>query len=163
MIANGGSEDDAKAYLNKFFDHVRAPGQRRDATTAFRQAGDVLLSYENEAILARQTVRTSTTSSPTPRCDREPGGRHQGRESRQGLLDFMLSTDGRRLRQEGFRPVDDQQVGEVKGANDPAKPFPAPPKLFTIDGLNGWEAVNAKYFDEDGLVPELQKATGRSQ
>jgi ABC-type sulfate transport system substrate-binding protein len=47
----------AKAYLTKFFDNVAAlPGSGRDATTAFTSGnGDVLLSYENEAILARQS------------------------------------------------------------------------------------------------------------
>jgi sulfate transport system substrate-binding protein len=55
-------------------------------------------------------------------------------------------------------------VGEVAGANDPAKPFPVPPRLFTISDLGGWDAVNTKFFDETtGLVPEIQKATGRSQ
>jgi sulfate transport system substrate-binding protein len=51
----------------------------------------------------------------------------------------------------------------VAGANDPAKPFPVPAKLFTISDLGGWDAVNAKFFDEGGIVPEIQKATGRSQ
>ena len=63
-----------------------------------------------------------------------------------------------------FRPlVADAPIGEVTGANNPAKPFPVPTKLFTISDLGGWDAVNAKFFDEGGLVPEIQKATGRSQ
>jgi sulfate/thiosulfate transport system substrate-binding protein len=65
----------------------------------------------------------------------------------------------------GFRPViADTPVGDVAGANDPAKPFPVPPKLFTISDLGGWDAVNAKFFDETtGLVPQIQQETGRSQ
>src|SRR3954454_13292312 len=57
VLATGGSEADATAYLTKFFDNVAAlPGSGRDATTAFTSGnGDVLLSYENEAILARQS------------------------------------------------------------------------------------------------------------
>jgi ABC-type sulfate transport system substrate-binding protein len=39
-----------------------------------------------------------------------------------------------------------------------------PSKLFTIAELGGWEAVNAKFFEEKtGIVPEVQKATGKSQ
>jgi sulfate/thiosulfate-binding protein len=55
VIANGGTEADAKTYLTKFFDNVAAlPSSGREATTAFTSGvGDVLLSYENEAILAR--------------------------------------------------------------------------------------------------------------
>ena len=37
-------------------------------------------------------------------------------------------------------------------------------KLFTIEELGGWDAVNAKFFDEGtGIVPQIQKATGKSQ
>jgi sulfate transport system substrate-binding protein len=56
-------------------------------------------------------------------------------------------------------------VGQVEGANDPAEPFPTPPGLFTIEeDLGGWDAVNAKFFEEStGLVPQIQKATGKSQ
>ena len=57
VIANGGTEAEAKAYLTKFFNNVVAlPGSGRDATNAFLEgAGNVLISYENEAILARQS------------------------------------------------------------------------------------------------------------
>ena len=56
VLAQGGSEADAQAYLTKFLDNVAAlPGSGKDATTAFEGGtGDVLLSYENEAIEARQ-------------------------------------------------------------------------------------------------------------
>ena len=54
----------------------------------------------------------------------------------------------------GFRPLNDDIEVEVEGANDPADPFPAPAKLFTIaDTFGGWSEANAKYFDEDtGIV-----------
>ena len=56
VTGNGGSEDDAKAFLTKLLNNTIAlPGSGREATTAFTDgSGDVLLSYENEAILAKQ-------------------------------------------------------------------------------------------------------------
>ena len=56
VLAQGGTEADAQAYLKKFLANVAAfPGSGKDATTAFEGGtGDVLLSYENEAIEARQ-------------------------------------------------------------------------------------------------------------
>jgi sulfate transport system substrate-binding protein len=80
-------------------------------------------------------------------------------------LDFVLSTAGQEeFVKKGFRPViAATPIGEVVGANNPASPFPVPPKLFTISDLGGWDAVNAKFFDDGGLVPAIQKATGRSQ
>ena len=65
----------------------------------------------------------------------------------------------------GFSPVlPDTPIGTVKGANDPANPYPVPKQLFTVADLGGWEAVTARFFDEKtGIVPEIQKATGKSQ
>ena len=56
IAGNGGSEDEAKAYLTKLLNNTIAlPSSGRDATTSFTEGnGDVLLSYENEAILAKQ-------------------------------------------------------------------------------------------------------------
>ena len=55
--ARGGQDEaQAKAYLTKLFDHVPVLDKSaRDALQTFTSGkGDVLLSYENEAILAQQ-------------------------------------------------------------------------------------------------------------
>ena len=56
--ATGGTDDEAagKEFITKLLDNVVAlPGSGREATTAFTDgSGDVLLSYENEAIIAKQ-------------------------------------------------------------------------------------------------------------
>ena len=149
---------------------VALPGSGRDATNAFLQGtADVLISYENEAILARQSgekfdyiVPDNTLLIENPAAvlkDADPKA--------QKYLDFVLSPTGQEeFAKKGFRPViDGVSVGQVEGANDPAKPFPAPAGLFTVaDDLGGWKAVNKKFFEEEtGLVPQIQKATGKSQ
>jgi sulfate/thiosulfate-binding protein len=169
-IAAGGSDADAKAYLTKFFQNVVAlPGSGRDATNAFLQGtADVLISYENEAILARQSgekfdyvVPDDTLLIENPAAvlkDADPKAKT--------YLDFVLSPAGQEeFAKKGFRPViDGVNVGSVEGANDPANPFPTPPGLFTVEDLGGWKAVNAKFFEEGtGIVPQIQKATGKSQ
>ena len=170
-VAAGGSEADAKTYLTKFFQNVVAlPGSGRDATNAFLQGtADVLISYENEAILARQSgekfsyvVPDNTLLIENPAAvlkDADPKAKK--------YLDFALSPAGQEeFAKKGFRPViDGVDVGSVEGANDPANPFPTPPGLFTIsEDLGGWKAVNAKFFEEGtGIVPQIQKATGKSQ
>jgi ABC-type sulfate transport system substrate-binding protein len=79
----------------------------------------------------------------------------------------VLSPAGQEeFAKKGFRPViDGVNVGRVEGANDPANPFPTPQGLFTIsEDLGGWKAVSAKFFEEGtGIVPQIQKATGKSQ
>jgi sulfate/thiosulfate transport system substrate-binding protein len=169
VIANGGTEAEAKEYLAKFFSHVVAlPGSGRDATNAFLQGtANVLISYENEAILARQSGEDFDYILPEATIKIENPGAvlKDANPNATAYLNFVLSPAGQgEFVKKGFRPViPNTPTGEVAGANNPAKPFPVPPKLFTISDLGGWDAVNAKFFDEGGLVPEIQKATGRSQ
>jgi sulfate transport system substrate-binding protein len=169
VIANGGTEAEAEDYLTKFFNHVVAlPGSGRDATNTFLQgAANVLISYENEAILARQSGEDFDYILPAATLKIENPGAvlKNANPKARAYLDFVLSPAGQEeFVKKGFRPVvADTPIGEVTGANNPAKPFPVPTKLFTISDLGGWDAVNAKFFDEGGLVPEIQKATGRSQ
>ena len=169
VIANGGTEAEAKAYLTKFFNNVASlPGSGRDATNAFLQgSANVLISYENEAILARQSGEDFDYILPDATLKIENPGAvlKDANPKAKAYLDFVLSPAGQEeFVKKGFRPViPDTPIREVAGANDPTKPFPVPSRLFTISELGGWDAVNAKFFDEGGLVPEIQKATGRSQ
>jgi sulfate/thiosulfate transport system substrate-binding protein len=170
VIADGGTEADAKAYLTKFFEHVAAlPGSGRDATNAFKQgAANVLISYENEAILARQSGESFDYIVPaaTIKIEAPAAVLKNADPTAKAYLDFVLSQAGQEeFVKKGFRPaVQGTPIGEVTGANDPKNPFPVPGKMFTISELGGWDAVNKKFFDEGtGLVPEIQKATGKAQ
>jgi len=169
VIANGGSEDDAKAFLTQFFENaVALPGSGRDATTAFTGGtGDVLISYENEAILARQNgedfdyiVPDETLLIENPAAvlkDADPKAT--------AYLDFVLSEAGQKeFAKVGFRSViDGLDPGEVEGVNDPSDPFPDVPKLLTIaDDFGGWSDASDKFFDEDaGIVTLIQQETGK--
>jgi sulfate/thiosulfate transport system substrate-binding protein len=171
VTAAGGTEADAQAYLTKFFTNVAAlPGSGRDATTAFTGGtGDVLISYENEAILARQSGEDFDYVVPdTTLLIENPGAVLKNADPKASTwLDFVLGETGQtEFAKKGFRPViDGIEPGDVAGANDPADPFPVPSGLFTIEkDLGGWSAVNKKFFEEEtGLVPQIQKATGKSQ
>jgi sulfate transport system substrate-binding protein len=168
VIANGGTEDDARAYLEKFFENtVALPGSGREATTAFTSGvGDVLISYETEAIQARAkgadldyVVPDDTlliqnpvaVTKDAPKAARDFVGYLTGKD---GQLDYAEA---------GFRPLVDVGDVQVEGANDPANPYPTPAKLLTIDGdFGGWAAAAKKFFDEnDGLVTKIQAETGK--
>jgi len=169
ILTKGGDEQAAADYLRGFFRNVAAlPGSGRDATTAFTSGtGDVLVSYENEAILARQSgqdfdyvVPDSTLLIENPAAvtvNASPAAR--------AYLKFVLSPAGQQIfAAKGFRPVlDGMDVGAVAGANDPAQPFPAPKVLQTIDNtFGGWAAANKKFFGDAGLVTSIQAETGKS-
>lgn len=169
VIAGGGSEDDAKAYLSKFFTNVAAlPGSGRDATTAFTGGtGDVLISYENEAILARQNGEDFDYVVPdTTLLIENPGAVLKDADPKAAKwLDFVLGETGQtEFAKKGFRPVIDGVSVEVEGANDPANPFPAPENLLTIaDDFGGWPDAADKFFDEKtGLITQIQKESGKS-
>ena len=172
IIAEGGSEADAEKYLAKVFDNVKAlPGSGRDATTAFQGGtGDVLISYENEAILARQNGEKIDYVVPddTLKIENPAAVTKDADPKAKAFLDFVLSKEGQeQYVAKGFRPLESVKgvdVGTVEGANDPSDPFPTPKKLFTIDGdLDGWEAVNTKFFDEkDGIITKLIAESGKS-
>ena len=58
----------------------------------------------------------------------------------------------------------DGVTADVQGANDPSNPFPTPQKLLTIDGdFGGWPAAQKKFFDDGGIVPTIQEATGKTE
>ena len=168
VLANGGSEADAQAYLKKFFGNVTSlPGSGRDATTAFQGgSGDVLLSYENEAILARQSGADFDYIVPDQDLLIQNPGTVTTDASAEAkkFLEYLTGKEAQTdYAEEGFRPLDSSIKPEVEGANDPSNPFPTPKKLLTIDkDFGGWSEANTKFFDEnDGIVTKIQAETGK--
>jgi len=169
VSANGGSEAQAKSYMQKFFTNVVSmPSSGRDATTAFQSGtGDVLVSYENEAILARQEgakfdylVPSDTLLIQNPCAVTKQAG-----SAADAFLNFQHSLAGQTdYARTGFRPLDPSIHVSVKGANDPSNPFPQPQELLTIDkNFGGWASATTKYFDENtGILTKLQAAAGKS-
>ena len=168
VLADGGSESDAQSYMKDFFSNVVAlPDSGRDATTAFTNGtGDVLLSYENEAILARQNgtdfdyvIPDSSILIQNPcalTTDASAGAK--------AFMAFQKSEQGQKLYAEtGYRPLMDVGDVPVKGANDESNPFPEPTKLLTIDDdFGGWDEANTKFFDEnDGILTKIQAEAGQ--
>jgi sulfate/thiosulfate transport system substrate-binding protein len=169
VLANGGSDTDAKAYVSKLLGNVAAlPGSGHEATTVFEGGtGDVLLSYENEAIQARQAGadldyvvpdRTLLIENPVALTkDAGPAART--------FLDFQLSKAGQTdYAEQGFRPLDNTVHVPVRGANDENDPFPTPKTLLTVgQDFGGWDAANRRFFDEKhGIISKLLAASGTS-
>jgi sulfate transport system substrate-binding protein len=148
--------DAVKALLEKT---VVQPGSGRDALAAFTQGeGDVLLSYENEAIKAQEegedvdyTIPPSTIQIETPIAVTKDAP-----SAAQAFLDYVWSDAGQKIWAEhGYRPVNPKLV-------DP-KQFPTPKDLFTIDEFGGWSKVNDEFFDdESGSVAAIEKELGVS-
>ena len=176
--ATGGTEDEAagRDYITKLLGNVIAlPGSGREATTAFTDgSGDVLLSYENEAILAKQNgadidyvVPPDTLLIENPAAVTTEGAK---KDSAKAFLEFLTGPEAQAdYAGFGFRPVvDGVDIPEVEGANDPSDPFPTPDELYTIDdNFGGWGSAADKYFGDGeegnplGIITELQQQTGQ--
>jgi sulfate/thiosulfate-binding protein len=153
-----------QAYLAKFIKNVVSWNDSgRTATDTFSKGtGDVLISYENEAIAARAAgvpldyiVPDTTVLIQNPAAVTTTAPAQAAK-----FLTFVQGTDGQKiLGANGFRPVDPSlQITDVKGANNPASPFPAVKNLITVAQLGGWTTVNTKFFDKStGLVTTLRK------
>lgn len=171
VIEDGGTPEEADAYLQAFFDNVVSlPSSGRDATTAFLGGtGDVLMAYENEAILAHQNGEDFDYVIPeTTLLIENPGAvTLDAPPIAQDWLDFVLSTDGQlEFAKKGFRPViDGVEFGEVDGANDPSDPFPEITNLLTVDeDFGGWDEASDTFFDEEnGSVTLIVADTGLSE
>ena len=171
VIESGGTEAEAEAYVTEFFDNVVAlPGSGRDATTAFLGGtGDVLMAYENEAILAHQNGEEFDYIIPeTTILIENPGAVLVDADPEaQDWLDFVLSEDGQRqFALTGFRPViEGVDYGDVDGANDPSDPYPAVTNLLTVEeDFESWETLSATFFDEEeGIVTRIIAESGKAE
>jgi sulfate transport system substrate-binding protein len=159
-IEEGASEAEALEAVKKVLEKTAAqPGSGRDAFSAFSQGeGNVLLTYENEAIKAEkegeeveyvippytieiETPIAVTTEAPEPQAE--------------DFLKFLWSNEGQELWAEnGYRPVNKKLV-------DP-KQFPEPEKgLFQIAKFGGWSKVKEEFFDEEnGSVAKIEEELG---
>jgi sulfate transport system substrate-binding protein len=166
-LAEGGTDAQAQDYLTSFFKNVVSkPASGADATTTFTQGtGDVLISYENEAIGAKQKGVDLDYVIPKESflIENPAAITVSSSAAAKAFLAYAKSDEGQAIfASKGFRPTDkNATIGTVQGANDPSKPFPTVEKLTTITDLGGWSKVNKEFFDADnGIVTKIENASG---
>jgi sulfate transport system substrate-binding protein len=163
--SNGGKDSAAGLdFVNKLVtEHVKTrPGSGREATDVFLQGtGDVLISYENEAInVERQGKEVEHINPPQTFKIENPVAvvsTSAHLQQATALKNFLYTAQGQKLWAEaGFRPVDPAVAADF------AKDFPTPEKLWTIADLGGWKDVDPALFDKDnGSITKIYKqATG---
>ena len=167
VLEKGGIEAQAQAYLKQFFAHVVAkPESGSKATQTFLNGtGDVLISYENEAIQSRAKGLPLDYVVPDQsiRIENPAGVTKTAPKPAKDFLAFVESKQGQTVfAGKGYRPVlAGIDPGQVAGANDPANPFPDVANLATIQDLGGWKVVNKKYFDPTtGIVTKIEGGSG---
>lgn len=144
-------------------EHVKLrPGSGREATDVFVQgSGDVLISYENEAIATERQGKPVTHLNPSQTFKIEnpvavvTNSAHL--DAATAFKNFQYTAQAQKLwAAAGFRPVDPAVAADVRGQ------FPKPAKLWTIADLGGWETADPQLFDKkSGSITKIyMKATG---
>jgi len=158
----GGSQQQAEAYVTSVYRNVEnLPKDAREASDVFlkRDQGDVLLNYENEAILA---TRTGDLKAPfvVPELNIRIEGpvavvdqvvdRKGTRKAAEALASYLFSEEAQQVfAEEGFRPTNPTVWERVKSRFAPVKQF------FSVQEFGGWDAVNKTFFDNGGLWDRL--------
>lgn len=150
-------------------EHVRVlPKSGREATTAFEQGqGDVLISYENEAIMLTRHNETADAGQrveyvlpPQTFKIENPVAvvnTSHDRAAARAFVDFLFTPDAQRLwAQAGFRPVDPTVSAETTGL------FPGRiDRLWTVDDLGGWPVIDKTLFGSSGAISKIYDEESR--
>ncbi|HUK93658.1 MAG TPA: sulfate ABC transporter substrate-binding protein [Gaiellaceae bacterium] len=162
---SGKTDKQAVSYVYKLFKHVPVqPDSARAATQVFAQGkGDVLLTYENEAVYAeRKGVHTeyhtpkASMLIETPVALTKSG---QSNPAAKAFYKYLWTAPAQKaFAAQGYRPV---VKSVAKGFH-----FYRPPGLFTINskryGLNGWAKVNKRWFDPNkGIMAKIERSIGQ--
>jgi sulfate transport system substrate-binding protein len=160
QIKQGKTPQQALAYLTQFFKHVAVQDKSaRDALQTFTSGkGDVLVSYENEAITAQQKGKAVDYVLPeqTILIQNPVAVTKDAKASAKTFVSFLHTPEAQKIfAAKGYRPVDASLLDKSK--------FPTPSGLFTIDDFGGWAKVMKDFFDpQNGSVAKIEQGMGVS-
>jgi sulfate/thiosulfate-binding protein len=164
LLAGYGKQRDL-GYLQKLIKgHVKVqPKSGREALQTFTSGtGDVLLSYENEAITAQKkgqdvdyTIPDQTILIENPIA---VTAKSKSPTQAKAFVDYAVSKPAQEVFASwGYRPVLPSVLAEHQST------FPTPSGLFTIRDVGGWDEINAKLFDPaSGAVAKIEQSAGVS-
>jgi sulfate transport system substrate-binding protein len=166
QLKEGKTPAQAEQYLNDLFHNV--PVQDDKASAALQTftggKGDVLLAYEQDALLAEQsgadiqivyppqTIQIQTPIATTLKAS----------SAAKSFVKWMYTPQAQTiLAQTGYRPV----VSSVESAFTKAFPNAGNPTQFTIDDVDsgGWDDVMTKFFDPtNSVMQKIESSIGVS-
>ena len=158
----GGDDEHAREFLRQLYHNVPVlDAGARGATTTFvhNGLGDVLLTWENEAMLAVREIggdkleivvpSVSVLAEPPVAVVERVALRHGTREVARAYLDYLYSQEGQDIIARHFyRPRDPQIAARY------AQQFPQL-KLATIADFGGWAAAQPTHFADGGVFDQI--------
>ena len=155
----GGTDASARAYVGKLFKNVPVlDSGARGATTTFveRGIGDVLLAWENEALLAIKELgpdkveivapSVSILAEPPVALVDKVADKHGTRKVAEAYLQYLYSDEGQEIAAKNYyRPTAEKTLKKY------AAQYPKV-KLFTINEVTGdWAKTQKTHFADGGL------------
>jgi sulfate/thiosulfate transport system substrate-binding protein len=163
QIEEGKSPAQAQAFLKQLLEHtVVQPASGSDALSTFQAGkGDVLLSYENDAIAAKKDDPKNidyVTPDDTILIQTPLAATKDAPQQAQDFVKWEYTPEAQQIwADNGYRPV-------VKSVFEKNKSkFTDPSNIFTIDKLGGWDKVDTQFFDPtNGIVTQDEQDLGVS-
>ncbi len=157
-----GDEEKMKDFVSKIYDNVLVMDSgARGATTTFVEngQGDVLIAWENEALLTLQeypdeyelvTPSISILAEPSVAIVDENADKNDTQELAKDYLDYLYTEDAQRLAGNSFyRPSDETILKEF------ADTFDLSVNMCTIDDFGGWDKAYEDFFADDAIFDEI--------
>lgn len=166
LHANGGDKAKAQDFIKALYGNVKILDTgARGSTMTFvqRQQGDVLIAWENEALLSVNKLNpgefeivypseTILAEPPVAVVDAN-ADKHGTHEVATEYLKHLYSPEGQEvIARNYYRPRDEAALAKY------ASQFPAI-KLFTITDLfGGWGSVQKEFFGDGGVFDQIYRA-----
>ena len=162
LARSGNDEGKAREFLTRLYRNVPVlDSGARGATTTFvqRGIGDVLLAWENEAILAVEELgrdqfdlvvpSLSILAEPPVAVVDKVVDKHGTRAVAEAYLRFLFTAEGQELgARHHYRPRDPAVAARH------AAQFPNL-QLFSIDQLGGWQKIQQTHFNDGGVFDQI--------
>ena len=157
-----GDENQIKGFIKKLFSNVVAlDSGARGATTSFvqRGQGDVLLAWENEALLSLKddpdnyeivVPSISILAEPSVAVVDEVVDQKGTRKLAEAYINYLYSKEGQEIAAKNFYRPRDKEIAEKYKSQFPEL------KLVTIDdAFGGWAKAQAEHFADGGTFDQI--------
>lgn len=159
----GGNEKSAQEFLSKMYKNVPVlDSGARGSTTTFieRGIGDVLLTWENEALLAIKELgpekveivvpSVSVLAEPPVAVVDKVVDRRGTRKQAEAYLQYLYTEEGQEIAAQNYYRPTNEKVAKKYAAQFPKV------KLLTIDEIaGGWTKAQRTHFADGGVFDQI--------
>ncbi len=162
----GGNEKSAQEFLSKMYKNVPVlDSGARGSTTTFieRGIGDVLLTWENEALLAIKELgpekveivvpSVSVLAEPPVAVVDKVVDRRGTRKQAEAYLQYLYTEEGQEIAAQNYYRPTNEKVAKKYAAQFPKV------KLLTIDDIaGGWTKAQRTHFVDGGVFDQIYQS-----